>query len=104
MRRRLATRTAGGIYTEWALPCRASPLRALQPGAASNQELFPYFAQFVLERYTQEIKDYRCGRGRGRLAGGRTTLCCCMHCVMHCINGPAAAVTDVSAVPPEPLC
>jgi hypothetical protein len=28
-------------------------------GEASQQALFPYFAQFVLERYTQEIKDFR---------------------------------------------
>ena len=42
----------------------------MQPGAASNQELFPYFAQFVLERYTQEIKDYRCGAGGGGGRGG----------------------------------
>ena len=40
----------------------------MQPGAASNQELFPYFAQFVLERYTQEIKDYRCALAAGQAA------------------------------------
>lgn len=34
-------------------------LRQLQAGESSQQALFPYFAQFVLERYTPEIKAYR---------------------------------------------
>ena len=31
-------------------------------GEASQEALFPYFAQFVLERYTEDIKAYRCSR------------------------------------------
>lgn len=43
------------------LPLRplCPPLRLLQPGAGVQEALFPLFAQFVLERYTAEIKAYR---------------------------------------------
>jgi ATP-dependent RNA helicase SUPV3L1/SUV3 len=34
-------------------------LCALRPGDAAQQALFPYFAQFVLERYVDDIKAYR---------------------------------------------
>lgn len=30
-------------------------------GQAAQEALFPYFAQFVLEQYTDDIKAYRCG-------------------------------------------
>lgn len=35
-------------------------LRTLRPGPDAQQALFPYFAQFVLERYVDDITAYRC--------------------------------------------
>ncbi|KAL4443033.1 hypothetical protein ABPG77_008524 [Micractinium sp. CCAP 211/92] len=50
-------------FREFLLAAMDSDLRAallqLQPGEASQEALFPYFAQFVLERYMEDIKAYR---------------------------------------------
>ncbi|PSC71656.1 ATP-dependent RNA helicase mitochondrial [Micractinium conductrix] len=40
-------------------PQLCAALLRLQPGAGVQEALFPLFAQFVLERYTAEIKAYR---------------------------------------------
>lgn len=37
----------------------------LQPGEAAQEALFPYFAQWVLETYTDDIKAYRCAGWAG---------------------------------------
>lgn len=43
-----------------ALPPPATcPAVALQEGEAAQQALFPYFAEWVLERYRQDIRAYR---------------------------------------------
>ncbi|KAL4457773.1 hypothetical protein ABPG75_012638 [Micractinium tetrahymenae] len=50
-------------FQEFLLAAMDGELRAgllqLQPGEASQEALFPYFAQFVLERYMEDIKAYR---------------------------------------------
>lgn len=40
---------------------RAARVVLLQAGQAAQDALFPYFAQFVLEQYTDDIKAYRWG-------------------------------------------
>ncbi len=43
------------------VPALRDALGALRPGAASADALFPFFAQFVLDHYMEDIRAYRSG-------------------------------------------
>ena len=84
-------------FREWLLAGMDTQLRdgllALQPGPAAQEALFPYFAQFVLDRYTDDIKAYRWGLFPlpHRLAWPAFLGCCLPACLPAWLPGCLAA-------------